>query len=380
LSPEVTVDVIQSLVDRGNCKGFMPTYFHGDHASVFITGSYLRGLRGFDVEGAYRLMLRNATVESKEARPYLAEYMAKGYVSELPVVNPHVETQGKAGVSKTLEYAYNDYAVALLARELNDEGTHASMMKRASNFTNLFDPSTGLMRGRLANGDWVKPFNPQYPYYEYMYREANAWQSSFFAPHDTEGLIALYPGKDSFERQLDRLFSIPWNPRHIAKNINSFIGQYCHGNQPDHCFPYLYYWVDKPEKSQAILNQIMDRFYGMDSGLTLCGMDDAGEMSAWYVFNAIGLYPYSPADPEYLITVPLFNEVNLNLNGQTVTIERPTDGLKISEITYDGQRMSGYSISHRELLAGKNLVIRATTTTKPEVSALPGGAAGNQGL
>jgi predicted alpha-1,2-mannosidase len=346
----------------------MPTYFHGDHASVFITGSYLRGLRGFDVEGAYRLMLRNATVESKNARPYLAEYVAKGYISELAVEKPRVETQAKAGVTKTLEYAYNDYAVALLARELNDEGTHAFMMRRASNFTNVFDPSTGLMRGRLANGDWVKPFDPQQPYYEYMYREANAWQSSFFAPHDTEGLIALYPSKEAFERKLDRLFSIPWNPKHIAMNINSFIGQYCHGNQPDHGFPYLYYWVGKPEKSQAIINEIMDRFYGMDSGLTLCGMDDAGEMSAWYVFNAIGLYPYSPADPEYLITVPLFDEVKLQLNDKTLTIEKPLAGLKISEITYDGQRRDGYSITHRELLAGSTMVVKVADETKPQIA------------
>ena len=93
------------------------------------------------------------------------------------------------------------------------------------------------MRGRLENGDWVTPFDPQYPYYEYMYREANARQSSFFAPHDTEGLIKLYPSKAAFEQKLDQLFTIPWNPKHIAMNINSFIGQYCHGNQPDHSFP-----------------------------------------------------------------------------------------------------------------------------------------------
>lgn len=364
LSPEVTADVIQSLVDRGDSTGFLPTYFHGDHASVFITGSYLRGLRGFDVEGAYRLMLRNATVESRRARPHLAEYIAQGYVSELAVEKPHVETQAQAGVTKTLEYAYNDYAVGLLARELKDDATHAAMMKRASNFTNLFDPGTGLMRGRLANGEWVTPFDPQYPYYEYMYREANAWQSSFFAPHDTEGLIRLYPSQQAFERQLDRLFSIPWNPDHIAMNINSFIGQYCHGNQPDHGFPYLYHWVGKPEKSQAILNEIMDRFYGMDSGLTLCGMDDTGEMSAWYVFNAIGLYPYSPADPEYIITVPLFNEVKLRLGRETFTIVKPVAGLRISEITCDGRRRTGYFISHRDLLAGKTLTIKTDDETK----------------
>src|SRR5690606_11959884 len=230
---------------------------HGDHASPFVTGTYLRGIRNFDVKGAYNLMVKNATVEHRRARPHLAEYIAKGYISTPHVENPHVETKAKAGVTKTLEYAYDDYAVALLAKELGDTATYETMMKRAGNFTNLFDSTTGLMRGRLENGAWVEPFDSEYPYYEYMYREANAWQSSFFAPHDTERLVSLYPNKEAFERQLDRLFSIPWNPKHIAWNINSFIGQYCHGNQPDHGFPYLYYWVGKPEKSQAILNEIM---------------------------------------------------------------------------------------------------------------------------
>jgi predicted alpha-1,2-mannosidase len=177
LSPKVTNDVIKSLIDKGNINGFMPTFFHGDHASVFITGSYLRGLRGFDVNNAYKLMLKNATVEG--TRKYVDEYNTKGYISELEVANPVTETVTKAAVTKTLEYAYDDYAVALLAHELKDTASYRMLMKRTGNYKNVFDPSTGFMRGKLANGEWVKNFNPYYPYYEYMYREANAWQSSF---------------------------------------------------------------------------------------------------------------------------------------------------------------------------------------------------------
>ena len=191
LSPDVATDVIRSLIDRGDKTGFIPTFFHGDHAAAFIAGSYLRGLQSFDVKDAYRLLLRNATVEGG-TRPFINEYMTKGFISDPDVANPVVETKGKAGVTKTLEYAYDDYAVALLARELKDDPNYAMLMKRSENYKNMFDPSTGLMRGRLENGDWIKNFNPQFPYYEYMYREANAWQSSFFAPHDTEGLIGLY--------------------------------------------------------------------------------------------------------------------------------------------------------------------------------------------
>ena len=359
LSPKVTEDVIQSMIDRGEHTGFMPIFFHGDHAAAFISGTYLRGIRGYDIKSAYSLLITNATVERprRGARPHIAEYIEKGYVATPHVEKPNVETKAKAGVTKTLEYAYDDYAIALLAKELKDDKTYAEMMKRSYNYTNQFDPSTGLMRGRYENGDWVTPFDPQFPYYEYLYREANAWQSSFFAPHDTEGLIKLYPSKAAFEQQLDKLFSIPWNPKHIAMNINSFIGQYCHGNQPDHGFPWLYYWVGKQEKSQAILNEIMQRFYGMDDGLTLCGMDDAGEMSSWYVFTAMGIYPYSPADTDYIISVPIFDEVKLKLNDKTLTIVKKGSGTKINEITYDGRKLDGYFISHDQLVKGKQLVI-----------------------
>jgi len=357
LSPDVTVDVIKSLIDRGEKTGFMPTFFHGDHAAAFIAGSYLRGLRGYDVKSAYDLLLRNATVEGG-TRPFIKEYMDTGYVSTPDIASPEVETKAKAGVTKTLEYAYDDYAVALLAKELNDQSNYDLMMKRSHNYTNCFDPETELMRGRLPGGDWVKNFNPEFPYYEYMYREANAWESSFFAPQDTKGLIGLYKNPDDFEKHLDLLFSIPWNTNYIAFNINCFIGQYCHGNQPDHGFPYLYYFIGKPEKSQALLDTIMDRFYGMGSdGLALCGMDDCGEMSSWYVFNAIGLYPYSPADEDFIVTVPLFASTKLKLNGKTLTILKPNGGRSLTDISYNGRKVDGYFVPYHELVRGKKLVV-----------------------
>jgi predicted alpha-1,2-mannosidase len=358
LSPDVTIDVIKSLIDDGEKSGFMPTFFHGDHAAVFIAGSYLRGLKDFDIKSAYNLLLRNATVEGG-TRPYITEYIEKGYISTPAVENPHVETKAKAGVTKTLEYAYDDYAVALLAKALNDEANYAMLMKRTGNYKNLFDPSTGLMRGRLEDGRWVENFDPQYPYYEYMYREANAWQSSFFAPHDVEGLIGLYKTKDAFEHQLDLLFSIPWNKNHIARNVSCFIGQYCHGNQPDHNFPYLYYFVDKQEKSQEIIDRIMTRFYGMGKeGLALCGMDDTGEMTSWYVFNAIGFYPFSPADTEYIVTVPVFDKVDLQLTGGAAcTIIKQNAGRKISGITCGTRKIEGYFISDQDLKKAGRIII-----------------------
>ncbi|MEG0788569.1 MAG: GH92 family glycosyl hydrolase [Alistipes sp.] len=356
LSPTVAADVISSITDRGEIRGFMPTFFHGDHASAFVSGSYLRGLRGFDIHRAYNLILRNATVEGP-CRPYLNEYMAKGYIAEKDLKNPETWTLAKASVTKTLEYAYDDYAVALVAKELGDTASYAMLMKRTGNYKNLFDPSTGLMRGRLDNGEWVTPFDTQYPYYEYMYREANAWQSAFFAPHDTEGLIGLYGSKEAFEIKVDSLFTIPWKG-YEAHNLSGFIGQYCHGNQPDHSFPYLYYFVDKQEKSQHILNTCMERFYGIGKeGLSLAGMDDAGEMSSWYVFNAMGLYPYSPAEANYIVSVPLFDKVTVSLDKDTQwNIRKQNTGLKITGITVDKQPLDGFFVAHDALKQGELLI------------------------
>jgi putative alpha-1,2-mannosidase len=214
------------------------------------------------------------------------------------------------------------------------------------------------MRGRLVNGDWIKNFDPEFPYYEYMYREANAWQSSFFAPHDPKGLVGLYKSNNDFEKKLDDLFSIPWKGVE-AYNISGFIGQYCHGNQPDHSFPFMYYFVDKQEKSQVLLDSIMNHFYDLGRDrLAYTGMDDAGEMSSWYVFSAIGIYPFSPADVDYIVSVPLFEKVEIKLgNGINCTILKKNSGRKISEITYGDQKVDGCFISHNELLKGKRLVI-----------------------
>lgn len=284
MSPKVTGEIIQSMVELGKFRSFMPTFFHGDHAAQFVTNSYLRGIRNFDVNKAYELLLNNAYKEGG-ARPHIKEYIEKGYISDPDVKDPKTDTKAKAGVSKTLEYAYDDYALAQLAKALGDDKHYDDLMKRSKNYRNMFDPETRFMHGRLDNGDWITPSEPERPFYEYMYREANAWQVSFFAPHDMPGLVELYGGKDAFEAKLDTFFTLPWNPKYIARNISGFLGQYCQGNQPDHEAPFSYYFVGKPEKSQAVLDTLLSNYYGLgESGNGLSGMDDAGEMSAWYVF------------------------------------------------------------------------------------------------
>ncbi|MDR0422472.1 MAG: GH92 family glycosyl hydrolase [Proteiniphilum sp.] len=359
LSPDVTADIIKSITDRGEKRGgYMPTFFHGDHASVFVAGSYLRGITGFDLQRAYNLLLKNATVPDRRGRPYLDEYLARGWIAEKDTVNVPTWDEYKAAVTKTVEYAYDDYATALIARELGDEEHCALLMQRSGNYKNLFDPSTGFWRGKIDSGEWIADFDPYYPYFAYMYREANAWNSLFFAPHDPAGMIALYPSHRAVEQKLDSLFSEPWRG-YEAHNMTGFIGNYCHGNQPSHSIPYTYYFIDRQEKAQCMLDSIMDRFYDMGAEkLAYAGMDDAGEMSAWYVFNAIGLYTYSPADPEYLITVPLFDEVKFSLTGgKTFTIRKEGRGKRIRQIRYGDDPVDGWFIRHDRLAQGRELVI-----------------------
>lgn len=358
LSPEVTTDVLKSIIDKGEKRGgYMPTFFHGDHASAFVAGSYLRGIKDFDIDRAYKLLLKNAFVPGRGGRPYLDEYLERGWIAEKDTVNVPTWDEYKGAVTKTVEYAYDDYATALIAKELGDEANYKTLMERSNNYKKVFDPGTGFWRGRIDDGSWIKDFDPYYPYFQYMYREANGWNALFFAPHDPEGMLALYPSHKAVEDKLDSLFTEPWRGYEVH-NMTGFIGNYCHGNQPGHSIPYTYYFIGKQEKSQAILDSIMNHYYDMGKDkLAYAGMDDAGEMSAWYVFNAMGLYTYSPADPEYIISVPIFDKVTFNLHGKPFTITKKGNNQKITNIVYDNKPIEGYFITHKQLQEGKELVI-----------------------
>ncbi|HVW99198.1 MAG TPA: GH92 family glycosyl hydrolase [Candidatus Babeliaceae bacterium] len=362
LLPKVSNDIIKSLILMGDRSGFLPTSFHGDFASSYITGSYLRGIRDYDVKKAYQLMLNNANTPTSSsirgARPYNDQYLKLGYVPENNIPHPVTETVSTAGTTKTLEFAYSDYSVGLLAKALGHMGMYDTMMKRSKNYKNVFDPQTELMRGRLADGTWYAPFDPQYPYYEFMYREANAWQASFFVPQDPQGLIALYKSPADFERKVDSLFSIPWGG-YAKDNLSCFLGQFCMGNQPDFNYPYLYYFVNKPQKSQAILTKLLSDYFGMGpKGLALAGMDDHGSLTGWYVFNAIGIFPYSPADPEYIVSVPIFDKIEMQLdNNKTFIIVKKGHGKKIDKISVDGSLLKGWSVNYDDMRRGKELDI-----------------------
>lgn len=364
LEPELIGNVIRSDLSRAERSGFLHSGFHGDFAPAFIVGSYLRGIRGFDIHKAYQFCLNNATRSwvngRRGGRKYGDEYRRRGWVAENRVAHPTVKTEeneAKASVQKTVEYAYSDYAVALLARELGDEENARLLMERSKNYRHLFDTETGFLRGRWADGSWVTPYDPGIPYYVYMYRESNGWMSTFFAPQDPEGLIGLYPSKQAFEAKLDSLFSTPFGG-YEADNMTGWYGMYCVGNQPSQGISYYYYFIGKPEKAQDKIDTILNDYYAMGKeGLAYAGMDDEGSLSAWYVMNAMGLYSFSPAEARYLVTVPLFDRVEFTMGDATFTITKRGTGRKLSTVSYDGKPIDGYFIRHDELKKGKELVI-----------------------
>jgi predicted alpha-1,2-mannosidase len=364
ITPDVASDIIKSCTERGEkLRGYMPTFFHGDHASTFVAGTWLRGIHTFDLQRAYKLLLKNATVPGRGGRPYLDEYLERGWIAEKDTTNVPTEDEYKGSVTKTQEYSYDDYATALVARQLKDKKNERLLLQHAQNYKNLFDAQTGFWRGKvLRNGEgkWIEDFRPNYPYYQYMYREADAWNSLFYAPHDPAGMVALYPSKQTVEQKLDSLFNTPCGA-YEAWNLTGYLGTYCHGNQPGHNIPYTYYFIDKQEKAQHVINTLLHNYYGMgDEKLAYAGMDDAGEMSSWYALNAIGLYTYSPADPQYIVTVPLFDRVlfTLGQNGKTFTIVREGKGERISEITVGGKKVKGWFVQHSDLAEGKEIKIK----------------------
>ena len=363
LRPDVMSDVISSCIDRGEKRGgYFPTFFHGDHGSAVVAGNWLRGVRGFDLRRAYTLLYNNAFRPGRGGRPYLDEYLRQGWIAEKDTTDVPTQDEYKAAVTKTVEYAYDDYATALIAHELGDKKTERELRRRSMNYKHLFDRQTGFFRGKIADGTWIRDFKPYYPYFAYQYREANAWNALFFAPHDPEGAVALYPSKRAAELKLDSLFTEPWRGYEVH-NMTGFIGNYCHGNQPGHSLPYIYYFVDRQEKAQAVIDSLLNHYYDMGrEHLAYAGMDDAGEMSSWYVLNALGLYTFSPADPEYIVTVPLFPTARITFaDGHVTTIRREGNGRRIHAIQTDGRRLKGWFLSDERLKRSDNVTIKITS-------------------
>lgn len=322
LEPKVVQDIMRSELERAHERGYMNTSFHGDHAVFLYDGAMQRGIP-FDYASAYEVLRKNAT-DPKGPRGYLAEYVKNGWISDIvPPGNPSPPyAGGKAGVATTMEYAWDDHALADLARRIGKKDDAAMFLRRAANYRNVFDPSVGFMRGRTADGKWISPFDPAEPYYNFMSKEGSGWSTLWLVPHDVQGLMNLLGGRDAFNAKLDTFFSTPYAPKGICRDCTGVIGQYVQGNQPDQQAAYLYAWGGQPWKTQALVRRILAELYGSDAtGYGYPGMDDQGSTSSWYVLSAMGFYPVDPASPDYILGSPIFDKVRLRMgNGKMLEI------------------------------------------------------------
>lgn len=371
LEPSLMVDVLRSQVDIASETGYMGTSFHGDHADLMFLGDWLRGL-DFDWASAYPYLRKNAT-DPNGPRPYLAEYIRNGWISDfIPGGNPSPPyAGGKAGVATTLEYAWDDHALALYAKKLGKEDDYEMFMKRASNYRNVFDPSIGFMRGRTADGQWISPFDPREPYYNFMMKEASGWSTLWLVPHDVQGLINLLGGREKFDAKLDQFFSTPYTAKGICRDCTGVIGQYVQGNQPDQQAAYYYDWGGQPWKTQKLVREVLNLMYGSDRyGLAFPGMDDQGSTSSWYVMSALGFYPVDPSTPDYILGSPIFSEATIHMGaGHDFVIVARNNSAKnmyIQSATLNGRPWNKPWFSQSDIAGGATLVLTMGPEPNPQ--------------
>ncbi|NII11250.1 GH92 family glycosyl hydrolase [Oleiagrimonas sp. C23AA] len=322
LEPKLMRNVMASELDMAREKGFMNTSFHGDNAVFMYLGAWERGIP-FDYKAVYKYLRKNA-MDPAGPRRYLAEYEKQGWISDfIPKGSPNPPyAGGKAGAATTLEYAWDDHAMAEYAKRMGKMDDYRMFLKRAHNYVNVFDKSDGFIRGRTADGKWITPFDPGEPYYNFMMKEASGWSTLWLEPHDVQGLINLLGGRQAFDAKLDQFFTTPYHPKGICRDCTGLIGQYVQGNQPDQQSAYYYDWGGQPWKTQMRVRQILREMYGSDaSGYAYPGMDDQGATSSWYALSAMGFYPVDPSSPNYIIGSPIFDTVAIQLgNGHVFKV------------------------------------------------------------
>jgi predicted alpha-1,2-mannosidase len=350
-----TADFIKTFLAQYENGGRLPVWelagnetdtMIGYHAIPVIADAALKGIPGFDREKAFAAMKHSAELKHFG----LGAYLDHGYISM---------EDDRESVSKTLEYAYDDWCIAQMARFLGHEKDYQRFIKRAQFYHNVFDEKAGFARPR-KNGGWLSPFDPREV--DFNFTEANSWQYTFFVPHDVSGLIDLLRGKETFARKLDELFTTESKTTGREQaDITGLIGQYAHGNEPSHHMAYLYDYVGQPWKTQARVRQILNELYSArPDGLS--GNEDCGQMSAWYVLSAAGFYPVTPGAPLYAIGTPLFPELRFNLeSGKSFVIKArdvSVQNIYIQSATLNGLPYSRSYLLHKDLINGGELVFQ----------------------
>ncbi|ELR72152.1 Alpha-1,2-mannosidase [Fulvivirga imtechensis AK7] len=356
--PERVDDFINSMLSHYDEYGLLPVWeltgnetntMTGYHAIPVITDAWLKGYDGFDREKAYEAMKKSAVQDIRGVNFY-KEY---GYIPA------DLENES---VTKNLEYAFDDWCIAQVAKKLGNKEDYDYFIKRSQSYRHLYDPQTRFMRGKLTDGTWKEPFDPKFSSHrvDADYTEGNAWQHSWFVSHDVEGLIALMGGEQVFINMLDSLFNEDSDIHgdNISADISGLIGQYAHGNEPSHHIAYLYNYAGAPWKTQETVRKIMGQLYTSEPA-GLCGNEDCGQMSAWYILSALGFYPVNPANGVYTIGAPLFEKAEIPLTGDTkFTVEAENvseENIYVQSATLNDQPLSRSYITHEELMKGGNL-------------------------
>lgn len=368
LMPERVDDFVNTMLAHFNVQGYLPIWtlwgkenycMIGNHAIPVIADACLKGFRGFDINEAYHAV----KTTSMSTHPYSDWdiYNRYGYYpSDL------LKTES---VSRTLESAYDDYCVAQMARMLDKKEDFDYFMHRSSNYKNVFDTVSGFMRGKDSAGNWRTPFSPlKLSHFGTIggdFTEANSWQYSWHVQQDIEGLIKLMGGKDAFEDKLDKLFSTQADISETGEvlDVTGLIGQYAHGNEPCHHIIYLYQFINKSSKTEELIREVFDRFY-LPKPNGLCGNDDCGQMSAWYIFSAMGFYPVNPVGGEYIIGAPQIAEMVLSLpEGRKFVIKAENlsrSNKYVESVLLNGHELSGFRIKHQDIMKGGELVFKMT--------------------
>ena len=362
--PERVDGFVNSLIEQGEVQGFLPIWglwgkenfcMIGNHGVSVIAEAYRKGFRGFDAERAFNIIKKTQTV-SHPLKSDWEVYTKYGY---FPTDLIKAES-----VSSTLESVYDDYAAADMARRMGKEEDVAYFAKRADYYKNLFDPETKFMRPRKADGTWKAPFNPSALAHSESvggdYTEGNAWQYTWHVQHDVPGLIQLFGGEKPFLNKLDSLFTVKLEGESLA-DVTGLIGQYAHGNEPSHHVTYLYALAGRPERTQELVREIFDTQY-KNKPDGLCGNDDCGQMSAWYMLSAMGFYPVDPVSAEYVFGAPQLPKMTLHLaDGKTFTIiaeNLSKEHKYVDSITLNGEPYTKKTISHEDIVKGGTLVYK----------------------
>ena len=380
IDPQLNNNFIRSLLLKSREGGIFPMWdlasnytgtMIGYHAASLIADAYTKGYADFDLQEAYKACLRAAEYDTTGIKcpdlvlPHLMP-MAKYYKNTIGYIPCDRENES---VAKALEYAYDDYCISVLAEATGDYKNSQKYARFAKAYTLYFDPSVRFMRGVDSEGNWRTPFNPKASNHRNDdYCEGNAWQWTWFVPHDVEGLVELMGGEDAFVGKLDSLFTADSTIEGelVSADISGLIGQYAHGNEPSHHVIHLYNYANRPWKTQELIDRVLkEQYRNAPDGLS--GNEDCGQMSAWYVLNSMGFYQVCPGKPVYSIGRPIFDRVDVSLPDRkvfsVVTKNNSGENKYIESVTLDGRPLDEPFLTHQDIAGGGTLEI--VMTAKP---------------